>query len=146
MLTVELLREVLRNLASWRSINQSDGIDIITCPDGQELHIMDIEFVYRLTQQVLPIRQKQAIRLCLLNGLTEEEAAAIMKIDTQNPVAMYATSGLETVIHMINIEIAPSHAQQLAYEARSSRGVAGFISSRLVNLYPDVIYNYDETG
>jgi len=106
-ITVSLLRELLRHLAHWRSLYESDGVDTIRGPDG-EYAIQDIEFLYALSQSVLPIRQRQAIRLCLLNNLTEEEAAAVMKIDLSNPVAMYATSGLETIIHMCRVGILPS--------------------------------------
>jgi hypothetical protein len=116
-ISVDLLRSLFRHLAEWRSVYESDGVDIIYGPDGGYA-IQDIEFLYDISQNVLPNRQKQAIRLCLLNNLTEEETAHIMKIDEANPVAMYATSGLETLVHMYKVGILPSRQMFYARQTR----------------------------
>jgi hypothetical protein len=118
ILTVDLLRSLFRNLAAWRSILESDGVDTLHSSEGS-FNIEDIEWLYASSQKILPIRQRQAIRLCLLNNLTEEDAARIMKIDLNNPVAMYATSGLETLIHCYLFELLPTRRQYVAWETRN---------------------------
>lgn len=109
-LTVDLLREVFRNLLAWRSLYESDGTDTLTCPDGQTLSLWDVEYLYAASQQVLPIRQRQAICRCLLYNLSEQDAAQTMNIDVTNPVAMYATSGLERLVHASKFGLLPSRS------------------------------------
>jgi hypothetical protein len=113
---VDLLRELLRNLAQWRSIFTSDQVDVIHCPDGQSFSLVDVEYLYLVSQQVLPIRQRQAIRWCLVMNLSEQDAAEIMRIEDTNPVAMYATSGLETIVHMLDFGLLPSRQEVYAHD------------------------------
>lgn len=107
-MTVSLLRELFRNLLAWRSLYTSDGVDSLTTPDGYTVSLWDLEYLYEVSQVILPIRQRQAIRLCLLLNLSEQDAADVMRIDQTNPVAMYATSGLEKIIHMQRFNTLPS--------------------------------------
>lgn len=116
---VDLLRELFRNLAQWRSIFTSDQVDQIHCPDGQTLALADVEYLYLVSQQVLPVRQRQAIRWCLVMNLSEQDAAEIMKIEDTNPVAMYATSGLETIVHMYQYGLLPTRAEVYAHDSIS---------------------------
>lgn len=116
-LSVDLLRELLRNLLPWRALFTSEGVDTLTC-DGISVGLWDIEYLYLVSQQILPIRQRQAIRLCLVQNLSEQDAASIMRIDDTNPVAMYATSGLEKIIHNMRFGLLPSREHVYAQEAR----------------------------
>ena len=116
-LTVDLLRELLRNLIPWRALFTAEGIDTLTC-DGISISLWDLEYLYLVSQQILPIRQRQAIRLCLVMNMSEQDAAVIMKIDDTNPVAMYATSGLEKIIHNMRFNLLPRRELVLATEAR----------------------------
>jgi hypothetical protein len=99
-LSVELLRKVFRNLQVWRALYESEGIDTIR-NDGVELVIWDIELLLHHSQLVLPDRQAQAILLFLVENRSEEEVAIWMGIDPQNPVGMYATSGLKRLVELI---------------------------------------------
>lgn len=119
-LTVSLLRELLRNLLAWRSLYTSDGVDTITCPDGRSVSLWDLEYLYEASQVILPIRQRQAIRLCLVMNYSEQDAADVMHIDQTNPVAMYATSGLEKIIHMSRFNILPTREYIFASFRRKS--------------------------
>lgn len=118
-LTVDLLRRIFRHLMRWQSVYEADQVDVIRGPEG-EYHISDIQFLYDLSQKVLPARQSQAIRLCLYHNATEEEAADIMHIDVSNPVAMYATAGLEYLVHMVQVHTLPSRAKFYGFHSKSS--------------------------
>lgn len=106
-LSVDLLRDLFRHLIEWRSLYSSDHVDSLPCPDGDSVSLWDIEYYYSISQIILPIRQRQAIRLCLLFNFSEQDAARIMKIDDNNPVSMYATAGLEKIIHLMRFGLLP---------------------------------------
>lgn len=99
-LTVSILRELFRNLVSWRSLYQSDGIDQLTGPDGEDYSLWDIEWLFEQIH-LLPPRQRQAIELCLILNVRERDAAVQMGVSPSNPVAMYATLGLEKLVAMV---------------------------------------------
>ncbi len=118
-ISVDLLRELFRNLIPWRALFASDGVDVLTC-DGISVGLWDLEYLFLASQQVLPIRQRQAIRLCLVQNMSEQDAAVIMRIDDTNPVAMYATSGLEKLVHLMRFGLLPSREHVYAEEARKN--------------------------
>ena len=96
-----LLREVLRNLQSFRSVFEADGVDTLHGPDGFSISLWDIEYlVSNLT--LLPPRQRQAIQFCLIDNMKESDAAARMGVSRTNPVSMYAASGLAKIIGFID--------------------------------------------
>lgn len=96
-LSVGVLRELFRNLLWWRSLYESDGVDVLPGPDGESYSLWDIDFLYSQTSS-LPPRQRQAIQLCLIENVRERDAAIRMGVSPTNPVAMYATSGLEKLV------------------------------------------------
>lgn len=80
---------------------ESDGVDTVIDPDGEEWNLFDIDYLYRVGLPRLPPRQREAIELCLVRNMKEVEAARTMGVSPTNPVAMYATSGLEKLVGMV---------------------------------------------
>ncbi len=99
-LDVATLREVFRNLQQFRAIYESHGVDTITAPGGEDICLFDIEYLYKQLHR-LPLRQRQAIELCLVQNIKETEVAVMMGVSPTNPVASYATSGLQKLLVLI---------------------------------------------
>lgn len=99
-LDVATLRELFRNLALFRSVYESDGVTSVWCPGGYEITIWDLEYLYENLCLLTP-RQREAIEFCLVQNMRERDAAARMGVSPTNPVAMYASSGLQKLIGMI---------------------------------------------
>jgi hypothetical protein len=110
-LTVELLRELIRHLQAWHSLYEAEGTDVLTSPEGEEWSLWDIDILYEMSQYYLSARQRQAIRFCLYENLSEARAARAMGTDESIPVAMYASSGLETLVHLYRVGMLPSVKQ-----------------------------------
>jgi hypothetical protein len=110
-LTVEILRELIRHLQAWHSLYEAEGIDVLTGPDGEEWSLWDIDILYEMSQHYLSVRQRQAIKLCLYENLSEARAARAMGTDESNPVTMYASSGLESLVHLYRVGMLPSTRQ-----------------------------------
>ena len=100
MLTVGQLREIFRNLAQWRALYESEGLDTITGPDGDEISLFDIEYLYDNLDK-LPKRQRQSIELYLVANMREVDAAVAMNVSRTNPVGIYASVGLSKLLDMI---------------------------------------------
>jgi hypothetical protein len=100
VLTVTVLRELFRNLQAFRAVFEADGIDTLIGPDGTEWSLWDLDYLYKQLP-ILPLRQHQAIELCLVQNVKESDAAVMMGVSRTNPVAMYATVGLTKLIAMI---------------------------------------------
>ena len=100
MLTVSTLREIFRNLAQWRALYESQGLDTIQGPDGEEISIFDIEYLYDNLDK-LPKRQRQSIELYLVRNMREVDAAVAMNVSRTNPVGIYASVGLSKLVDMI---------------------------------------------
>lgn len=100
-LTVRVLRELLRYLIEWRSLYEAEGIDTLTAPDGAVYNLWDIEALYARVPE-LPLRQRQAITYYLVNNIMERDVAVMMGVSITNPIAMYATSGLERLVEWAN--------------------------------------------
>lgn len=98
---VRTLRELLRHYHHFRSLYASDGIDTIRSPTGVEFSFWDLEYLYREGLPMLPKRQRQAIQLCLIEQWREREAAVMMGVSPENPVASYATSGLVNLLKLV---------------------------------------------
>lgn len=97
-LSVEVLRNLLRNLLAFRALFESHGVDILTGPDGVEWSLWDLEHLYERALRDLPTRQAQAIELFLVHNMREADVAEAMGLSRSNPIGMYATSGMERVI------------------------------------------------
>lgn len=108
---VNSLRLLFRSLMLFRSLNESEGVQEITAPNGAVWSLYDIDYLYTIAMRrptgnrvydrlhpTLPRRQQQAIELFLVLGMPEEEAAVIMGLSKTNPIGMYATSGLTKLL------------------------------------------------
>jgi hypothetical protein len=99
-LTVGVLRSLLKNLEAFRSLYESEGIDILPGPGGVEYSLYDIEYLYE-ARHLLSTRQQEAIELFLVRNIRERDVAKMMGVSASNPVASYATHGLEKILEMI---------------------------------------------
>lgn len=100
-LTVSVLREAFRNLDHFRSVFETEGVDTVVGPDGIEICLWDLEYLYAQVGDVLPLRQSQAIEFFLVRGLKESTVAEMMGIAPSNPIGSYATAGLDKLIRLI---------------------------------------------
>jgi DNA-directed RNA polymerase specialized sigma24 family protein len=111
-LTVDILRECFRHIEDWRATYETDGIDVIVGPGGMEICLWDLE--YLLTQlDKLPPRQSQAIQLFLVENHKEKVAAKMMGVSEENPIGMYATSGLAKLVAWVNDGSLPRYSETL---------------------------------
>lgn len=91
----------MRNLQAFEALHETEGIDTIHAPSGEEWCLWDIQYLYACRVMLSP-RQKQAIELCLYANIKEREAAKIMGIGESSPVAVYANNGLKRLISMVD--------------------------------------------
>jgi DNA-directed RNA polymerase specialized sigma24 family protein len=107
-LDVRTLRELFRNLKQWRSLYESEQLDTIASPDGDEYCLWDIESLYGQID-TLPKRQYQAIELYLVQNMKEAEAAVKMGVSATNPIGIYASVGLQKLINMAEAGLIPGY-------------------------------------
>lgn len=100
LFTVAILRECFRHLQAFRSVYESEGIDTLIGPEGEEICLWDLEALYDKLP-MLPTRQHQAIVLFLVHNIREDEVAVMMGLSPTNPIGMYASLGLERLMRMI---------------------------------------------
>jgi hypothetical protein len=105
--SVSVLRELFRNLQAFRAYVEAGGSEDLIWK-GHEFNYWDLERIYNYSQEALPRRQHQAIFLCLYQNVLEKKAAEIMGVSPTNPVAMYATKGLEKLISDLRAGRIPS--------------------------------------
>lgn len=101
-----VLRELLRNLQQFEALYESEGLDSVRAPDGQDWSIHDLQYLYSCRTLLSP-RQQQAIELCLYANIKEREAARMMGISENSPVAVYANNGLKRLIVMAHSGLLP---------------------------------------
>ena len=99
-LTVPILRELFRHHQAWHSAFEAHEVTDVLVSSGVEISLWDLDYLVSCVDR-LPARQSQAIRLCLLENLREEDAAVAMGVSRTNPVSMYANSGLQKILAMI---------------------------------------------
>lgn len=109
---VSILRDVLRHLQVWRAIHEAEGMETITFPGGEQWSLWDVHVVLEKGLPLLPPRQRQAIQLCLLEGLREVDVARIMGVSLTNPVSMYAAEGLKSLVRMMDEGTIPALTDQ----------------------------------
>ena len=105
-LEVGVLRELFRNLQSWRSLYEAEGVDTLSGPRGESYSLWDVEYLLENVDK-LPPRQAQAIRLYLVEGMREVDAAIQMGLSPSNPIGIYASVGLKKLISMIEEGLLP---------------------------------------
>jgi hypothetical protein len=110
----KLLRELFRHLQAFKALFENEGVDSITSPTGEEYFLYDIDYLYECTQtrvRLTPVsppeyllspRQRQAIELFLYCNIREKDVAVLMGVSDTNPIAIYATQGLNKLCALIN--------------------------------------------
>ena len=98
---VATLREIFRNFRQWENLHQLEFLDTICGPDGTEYEFLDVQFLYE-SIGLLPKRQAQAIELYLIQNMRERDAATVMGLSPTNPVGIYASTGLQKLIDMLD--------------------------------------------
>ena len=66
-----------------------------------EYQLHDIQYLYECRSMLSP-RQMEAIEMCLYRDIREKDVSLLMGVSPTNPVAMYATNGLERILAMMN--------------------------------------------
>ena len=97
--TVNIHRELLRNLQRWHvSYLQGDVPDVIS-QGGESYCLWDIITIFE-NRHRLAEGQSRAIELCLYHNVSEPDAAEIMGISRKSPVSIYATVGIARLLGM----------------------------------------------
>ncbi len=109
-LTVAVLRELFRNFQAFRVLYETEGIDEVVGPDGATYSLWDVAYLYDQVRS-LPRRQRQAIQFCLIENYKESDAARIMGVSPTNPVAKYATAGMETLVNRVRAGALPGFTE-----------------------------------
>ena len=99
-LDVYTLREIFRNYRQWEALVETDRVDTIKGPDGEEYDFYDIQYLYEHLGD-LPARQQEAIELYLINNMREKDAAVRMGLSETNPIGIYATVGLTKLLELV---------------------------------------------
>lgn len=107
-LTVGILREMFRHLEAFRLAYQDHNLDTITW-DGVSYSLWDMEALYRASQTLLSTQQARAIKLFLVDGMFEADAAEMMQVSRSNPVGMYATDGIKRLILLVESRLVPGY-------------------------------------
>lgn len=89
-----MLRELFRHLQEFEELFQSEGIDTLNGPDGASYSIFDLRQLYDIRDRVLAPQRARAIELFLYLDMKEQDAAVVMGLSPETPVAIYATQGL----------------------------------------------------
>ena len=105
-MNVTVLRELFRNIQQFKALYETEGIDSITSPDGEEISLWDLLYLYEQLP-LLPRRQHQAIELYLVKNQRETDAAIAMGLSPTNPIGIYATVGLGKLVAMIDNDELP---------------------------------------
>ena len=91
---------MFRQYQAWKSAYEAHEVDDVLKHGAFEISLWDLEYLIK-SLDLLPPRQQQAIRLCFLCNLREEDAAVRMGVSRTNPVSMYANAGLTKILAMI---------------------------------------------
>lgn len=97
---VATLRELIRNLQGFQALRETTGTTEITGPGGVTHSIYDVEYLYECRSLLSP-RQRQAIELFLYQNIRERDVAKMMGVAETNPIAIYATQGLNRLCEMV---------------------------------------------
>jgi hypothetical protein len=88
------LRELFRYLQLFEALFETEGVDTLPGPDGEEYCLWDIQALYHRRTE-LSARQAEAIEMFLYDDMRERDVARLMGVSPVNPVAIYATQGLK---------------------------------------------------
>lgn len=91
-------RELIRNLQHWRSLYEALEVpDVLMANDARSYSLWDVQVFYE-QRVICPDRMQQSIQFCLFENMKERDAAVRMGIRPSNPVSVYATIGLTTML------------------------------------------------
>ncbi len=92
-------RELIRNLQHWRSLYEAMEVPdtLVSAENGQSYSLWDVQIFYA-QRTIVPARMQQSIQYYLFENLKESDAALRMGIAPTNPVGVYATIGLTTML------------------------------------------------
>jgi len=96
---VATLREIFRNFRQWENLRETESLETLVGPDGEEYNFHDIKFLYE-NLSVLPKRQAEAIHLYLIENMRERDAATEMGLSPTNPIGIYASTGIAKLIDL----------------------------------------------
>lgn len=116
-----MLRELFRQIQQWKSLYESEGIDCITAPSGEEISLWDLLYLYEQLPK-LPRRQHQAIEMYLVQNMRETDAAVAMGLSPTNPIGIYATVGLGKLIAMIDNDELPRWGKSGQFKVAQQHG------------------------
>jgi hypothetical protein len=89
---------LVKNLQSWRSQYEALAVpDVLVASDARSYSLWDVQRFYE-RRVYLPDRMQQSIQFCLYENMKERDAAERMGISKSNPVSVYATIGLTTLV------------------------------------------------
>lgn len=118
---VTILRELFRQIQQWKALYETDGIDSLTGPTGEEISLWDLLYLYEQLPK-LPKRQHQAIELYLVQNMRETDAAIAMGLSPTNPIGIYATVGLGKLVAMIDNDELPRWGKWGTHKVALQRG------------------------
>lgn len=121
------MRELFRSLSELRVAYETSGLEEMISPSGNRWSLWDIEYLYEKSQELLTLRQKQAITLCLVHNMREKQAAHEMGVSPTNPVMMYATLGIRRLLDMIEEGRFERFHRQNPYAYREQRRIQALI-------------------
>jgi hypothetical protein len=105
---------LIRNLQQWLSLFESMEIpDTLVAPDGHEYSLWDVQRFYE-QRAVCPDRMQQSIQYCYFENMKEKDAAVRMGISASNPVSVYGTIGLTTMLTKASTGELPGYQIHLA--------------------------------
>lgn len=107
------LRELFRHLQAFQGLRETSNITEITGPNGQTYSVYDIEYLYECRKLLSP-RQRQAIELFLYEQIKERDVASMMGVAPTNPIAIYATQGLNRLCDLIAKGELPKYRQEVS--------------------------------
>lgn len=110
-------RELIRNLQHWRSLYEAmEAPDILMASDTRSYSLWDVQVFYE-ARTIVPDRMQQSIQFCLYENMKERDAAVRMGIAPSNPVSVYATIGLTTMLAKATSGELPGYAIEPHVEA-----------------------------
>jgi len=96
---VDVHRELLRNLQEWKTLYEVREVgDELVC--GNRAFTLWDAIRFYDSRESLPTRQKESLQFCLYENMKERDAAVRMGISPSNPVSIYATIGITSLLTM----------------------------------------------
>lgn len=92
--------------------------DVLVASDSRSYSLWDVQLFYE-QRVTLPPRMSESIQFCLYENMKERDAAVRMGIAPTNPVSVYATIGLTTLLTQATRGEIPGYVIELDREVSS---------------------------